>query len=196
MALLIQDGNNKYYAELWERTKFLMYRILQHKCAAMPLPNYISHEDLEQELYFALIAAVTAYNPEKQYKFNTYLNYSVINTLRFVLSTNQKKIQEISYNQPANEDEDSELIDFYEDTAAAGRVTAVEEQDKYNLLWQAINELEPKEKEIIINRFFKNKTIKQLSEQLGYTYSKVQRLENKALLKLRRNKTLQRQYNT
>lgn len=196
MALLIQNGSNKYYAELWERTRLLMYKILQHECAAVPLPNYISHEDLEQELYFALITAVTAYKPEKQYKFNTYLNYSIKNTLRFILSANQKRIQEISYNQPTNEDEDSELIDFYEDTEATERITAVEEIDQYNILRQAINELVPEEKEIIIYRFFKGKTIKQLSEQTGCTYSRIRRLENKALIKLRRNKTLQKQYDT
>lgn len=51
-----------------------------------------------------------------------------------------------------------------------------------------INSLEYRDRDIIVGRFFDNKTLKELSEEFGITQSRVAQLENKALRRLRHPK--------
>lgn len=51
-----------------------------------------------------------------------------------------------------------------------------------------INSLEYRDRDIIVGRFFNNKTLKELSEEFGITQSRVAQLENKALRRLRHPK--------
>lgn len=54
LAIQIQLGHTEHYAELWQNVRRLMYKILHNKISRLELPNYITAEDMEQELYFAL----------------------------------------------------------------------------------------------------------------------------------------------
>lgn len=47
LAIEIQNGHTEYYAVLWENCRRLLFFILHQKATSLPLPNYISPEDLE-----------------------------------------------------------------------------------------------------------------------------------------------------
>lgn len=53
LAIQIQLGHTEHYSELWQNVRRLMYKILHNKISRLELPNYITAEDMEQELYFA-----------------------------------------------------------------------------------------------------------------------------------------------
>jgi RNA polymerase sporulation-specific sigma factor len=49
------------------------------------------------------------------------------------------------------------------------------------MIRKAIRLLEPREKEIILDRYFKNKTQTEIAEELGISQAQVSRLEKNAL---------------
>ena len=115
LAIQIQAGNTQYYSELWQNVHRLMHKILHKKLLRIELPNYLTSEDIEQELYFALCNAVQAYDDTKPYKFTSYLDYHIMNAVRSALPS--KPLKELSYNQTAGEDEETELeVDVEDET--------------------------------------------------------------------------------
>ena len=127
LVIQIQLGHTEHYAELWDNVRKLMYIILHKKMSQLKLPNYLTAEDMQQELYFALCNAVQAFDDTKPYKFNSYLEYHIMNAIRSVLPS--KPLHETSYNQTTGEDEDTELIEFIVDDTAAEKLTAIELTD-------------------------------------------------------------------
>ena len=81
MVILIRQGHKEYYLELWERVQKLISMLIGKKIKNRVLPNDIDSEDLHQCGYFAMLVAVKVYNPDKGYKFNTYLDLHVKNAI-------------------------------------------------------------------------------------------------------------------
>ncbi len=75
---------------------------------------------------------------------------------------------------------DSTLLDYIADQSD-------EEEQLLNkmIVKQIIDELDPIEKEIIIDRFFNNKTQSEIAKKIGYTQVQVSRMEKKILKNIR-----------
>ena len=73
LAIRIQDGETELYTQLWDNTKYLLFRIMRSKLNSAMIPNHITIDDLRQEMYFALCKAVNYYDREKSFLFSTYL---------------------------------------------------------------------------------------------------------------------------
>ena len=56
-----------------------------------------------------------------------------------------------------------------------------ENWSKESMIRKAIKQLEPREKAIILDRYFKNKTQTEIAEELGISQAQVSRLEKNAL---------------
>lgn len=190
LAIKIQCGHSEYYNELWANCRKLLLVILRKKVKDFPLPNYIHQEDLEQEMYFALCKAVQAYDITKPYSFNSYLNYSVMNTLREMLP--DIRIQEISYNQTATDSEgnETEFIDLMADERAAARFENVELTDIQRQVRQAVAELPYKERQAITLHELRGITYSRIAEELGVSTETIKERSHKGLQILRCNKEL------
>jgi len=85
----------------------------------------------------------------------------------------------ISLNEPIYEDESAErqelLVDGVQETLLVDRL----------LLKQLLGELEPREKQIIILRYFRDKTQTEIAGMLGVSQVQVSRLESRIIKKLR-----------
>lgn len=193
MVLLIQQGNKDYYQKLWHNVKKLMSLILNKKLNKISLPNYINREDVEQELYFAMCNAVNAYDKAKGYKFNSYLEYHIMNAIRSILPN--KPLQETSYNISVGEDDNTELMEFIEDENARDKIFQIELTDLQQRTREAVAQLPQSERDIITLYFFKNKTFAQIAEIYGITANAVQQTKNKALRNLRKDRRIQGIYN-
>lgn len=79
LAILIQQGNKELCTQLWERVRKLIVMLIEKYTKNWVLPNDIDKEDLLQCGYFVMLAAVKAYDPNKKYKFSSYLSYHVRN---------------------------------------------------------------------------------------------------------------------
>ena len=189
LALLIQAGHTEHYGELWERCRKLLFAILRQKTKRLCLPNYITADDMEQEMYFALCKAVQAYDDTKPFSFTSYLNYSVMNELRDFLPTNH--LTEYSYNQPIpNDDGESELIDFITDESAPQEYERIELTDLQRITRQAVAELPRRESEAVQLFYFYGMTHKQIAERKGVTVEQIHARKRKGIEILRRNRAL------
>lgn len=193
MAIQIQLGHNEYYSKLWDSVHRLMYKILHSKTNAIPLLNYISKEDLEQEMYFAFCNAIQTYDDTKPYKFNSYLDFHIRNVLRNVFY-GSGKYKESSYNQTVGDNENTELIDLMPDTKAEQYINDIELTDIQQIIRQAVSELPIKEREIITLFYFKGLNYKQISDIKGITLTEATKTKSKGLHILRQNKTVRGLY--
>lgn len=192
LAIQIQAGNTQYYSELWQNVCWLMQKILYKKLSRIELPNYLTSEDMEQELYFALCNAVQSFNDTKPYKFNSYLEYHIMNAIRSALPS--KPLHETSYNQTTGEDEDTELIEFIVDDTAGEKLTAIELTDIQTQTRQAVAELPYNERKAITLYYFKNISNTKLAEVLKTSPYKAKRIVDKGLHILRQNKAIRAIY--
>ena len=192
LAIQIQAGNTQYYSELWQNVRNLMHKILRNKLLRLKLPNYLTSEDMEQELYFALCNAVQAFDDTKPYKFNSYLEYHIMNAIRSVLPS--KPLQEHSYNQTTGEDESTELIEFIVDDTAAEKLHNLELTDIQTQTRQAVAELPYNERKAITLYYFNDLKYKQVGKIMGIDEAKAKKRVQKGLHILRQNKAIRNIY--
>ncbi|MGN0488381.1 MAG: sigma-70 family RNA polymerase sigma factor [Ruminococcus sp.] len=192
MAIQIQLGHKECYAELWKCVQRLMVKILNAKLSHIELPNYISHEDMQQELYFAFCNAVQAYDDTKPYKFTSYLNYQIIGVIRTALP--KRKVQEISYNIACSEDGDCDLIELIEDETAKKKIYDVEITDLQRIVREEVAELPNIQRKIITEIFFYNCNSIELSAKLGVSGARVGQIKKKALNMLSQRERLKDLY--
>lgn len=101
LATAAQEGNNEVMPLLWEKNERLVKLIMFKHLNKRKLPPCIDEEDILQCGYFALLAAVKAYK-SGEYKFTTYLNYSIQNAVNECIDgrkRNPDNQREVSYNQ-------------------------------------------------------------------------------------------------
>ncbi len=188
LAIQIQLGHTEHYAELWGRVKRLMHKILYAKLSRIDLPNYLDREDMEQELYFALCKAVQAYDDTKPYKFTSYLEYQVMNSICSALP--RKPLKEYLYNQTAGDDEDTELLEFIEDETAGLEMQDIELTDIQTKVRQAVAELTKRERSVVSLYYFDSQSLAQIAEKLSVSPEMVRNIKNKGLRILRQNKAV------
>lgn len=193
LVLKIQQGEQQYYNQLWDNTRKLLYRILNRELHKRTLPNYMTSEDLEQELYFALCKAVGWYNPDKGYKFTSYLNYAVKNMLASVIPLHP--IQETSYNEPMFEDDHNpvEMIDYIPDSknGIEDKIDEIQSNEISETVRAAVSLLPINEKAAVYAHYLQNRTYISIAEQAGCSIELIRQRTNNGLRKLRKNKTLQ-----
>ena len=189
LAIQIQLGHTEHYGELWAKCRKLLFMLLRQRVSGLRLPNYITPDDLEQEMYFALCRAVQAYDDTKPFSFTSYLNYSVTNVLRDFLPA--KLMPEYSYNQTIpNDDGESELIDFIADESAPIGHERIELTDLQRITRQAVAELPSREREAVRLYYLSGLTYKQIAECAGVSVEMIHARKNKGIKILRRNRAL------
>lgn len=199
LAEFIQQGGNDELAPLlWDKTHDLIYMIMSRYwklCGETFKRHGLELEDLRQESYNALLFAVKQYDREKPYKFTTYLNYAVKNTIRGLLSNKSDTLNQsgaMSLEQPISEDKDGGVLllgDTIEDETAVQEYERIDRLDEFKPLHEAVDGLPDTERNVIQMRFFEGLTLKKAAERLGLSYQRVKQIESNALMLLRRGKT-------
>lgn len=203
LAVQIQLGATSLYAELWERVKKLMTKILlemlrKYRTAKgqYKLPNCIEVKDLIQELYFALCKTVQAYDDTKPYKFNTYLEYHIKGVIRSNIKS--KAAAEISYNITVGEDGETELLDFIADNIAdstkAKDFERVELNDLQQEVRQAVARLPEDIAEVIRLHYLQGVSYQSIAELCGCSHQLIAEKGRKGLQLLRKDKNLRVYY--
>ena len=146
-------------------------------------------EDLFQIGIFGLMKVVDTFNLDKNFTFSTYASKCINNEILMFLRKGEKILKEVSFNEPVNCKEGSELV--LEDVLADDS----KELDEDIILKELIIEVRKKvelldglEKEIIklYFGFYDNKCYSQqeIADMLGFSRSYVSRLKHKAFAKL------------
>jgi RNA polymerase sporulation-specific sigma factor len=152
----------------------------------------IGIEDLISIGTIGLIKAVNTFSPGKNIKLATYASRCIENEiLMYLRKTNQYKY-EISIDEPLNIDWDgnelllSDVLGTENDVVNWG----IENQVERNLLLDAIASLNPRERQIMEMRYglnnHKEKTQKQVADEIGISQSYISRLEKRIIKRLRK----------
>ena len=153
----------------------------------------INIEDLFSIGAIGLIKAVQTYNFDKKIKLATYASRCIENEILMQLRMTSKLKAEVSLDEPLNSDSDGNEL-LLEDILCSETESVSKEMDKSaerQVLWNIINKLNSREKEIMVLRFGlegkEEKTQKEVADYLGISQSYISRIEKKILVKMRKD---------
>ena len=149
-------------------------------------------DDLTSIGTMGLIKAVRSFVPSKNIKFATYASRCVENEILMYLRKRSNKNIDISMDEALSTDSDGNelnLIDvLYTDENEISKNMELE-SDK-NIIWQSLDRLNSREREIMIMRFGldgkREKTQKEVADIIGISQSYISRLEKRILKKLKK----------
>ncbi len=149
-------------------------------------------EDLISIGTIGLIKAVKTFCPDRNIKLATYASRCIENEILMHLRKVSSKRNEISIDEPLNQDPDgnelllSDVLGSDGDEIGRG----IEQEDERHQLNGFVNGLPPREKQIMQMRFGMNGypeyTQKQVADTLGISQSYISRLEKRIIVKLKK----------
>lgn len=150
-------------------------------------------EDLISIGAIGLIKAVGTYKFDKKIKLATYASRCIENEILMQLRKTTKLKAEVSLDEPLSGDGDgNELLledILYDEEQNLGK--DMERSSEQQMLWEIINKLGQREKEIMIMRFGllggEEKTQKEVADELGISQSYISRIEKKILDKMKKD---------
>jgi len=152
----------------------------------------INIEDLISIGTIGLIKAVGTYRIDKKIKLATYASRCVENEILMYLRKNANRKGEISFDEPLNTDWDGNelLLSDILGTEADVVMRPIEEDVDRSLLASALKKLSCRERQIITLRFGlqggKERTQKEVADQLGISQSYISRLEKRIIQRLKK----------
>ncbi len=151
----------------------------------------IGLEDLISIGTIGLIKAVNTFSVSKNIKLATYASRCIENEILMYLRKTSQYRCEISIDEPLNVDWDgnelllSDVLGTEPDIVS----TRIESEEETRLLYEAIDRLSPREQQIMEMRFGlrgrKEKTQKEVADEIGISQSYISRLEKRILKQLR-----------
>jgi len=148
-------------------------------------------EDLISIGSIGLIKSVMTYNKNKNIKLATYASRCIENEILMFLRKNGKVRAEVSFDEPLNIDWDGNelLLSDILGTDENIIMKDLEEDEERKILYQAVDKLSKREKEIITLRFglygHEELTQKEVAELMGISQSYISRLEKKIIDKMK-----------
>lgn len=152
----------------------------------------INLEDLISIGTIGLIKAISTYRRDKNIKLATYASRCIENEILMYIRKIANQKAEVSLDEPINMDYDgnelllSDILGTDEDMI----LRPMEEDVDLRLLRQAVDELPPREKEIVLMRYglqgYQELTQKEVAEKLGISQSYISRLEKRIMLRLKK----------
>ena len=152
----------------------------------------VNLEDLISIGTIGLIKAVGTYQPAKSIKLATYASRCIENEILMYLRKIAAQKSELSFDEPLNTDWDGNelLLSDVLGTESDLVMRPIEADVDRQLLRQALERLEPREKQIITLRFGldgrQERTQKEVADQLGISQSYISRLEKRIIARLKK----------
>ena len=149
-------------------------------------------EDLASIGTIGLIKAINSYKSDKNIKLATYASRCIENEILMYIRKSSNRHTEISIDEPLNTDWDgnelllSDVLGTDEDAVYKN----IEEIEDRKIIADAIAKLNKREQLIVNMRFglngFKEKTQKEVADELGISQSYISRLEKKIMKRLKK----------
>lgn len=153
----------------------------------------INIEDLISIGTIGLIKAVNTFKPDKKIKLATYASRCIENEILMHLRKTVNQKNEVSIDEPLNVDWDGNELLLSDILGSDSDVVNkdIELKDEKNILLNVVNQLNERERQIMIMRFglgdTKEYTQKQVADALGISQSYISRLEKKIIEKLKKD---------
>ncbi len=199
LAERAKAGDTAALMKLWESVRRLCFWIAGRYGNMLAWAG-LDSEDVAQELFLAFYAALTAFNPESGYQFNTFLTYHIQNALRAALDIRDgKRLPPVplSLDEPLGELEDGDtrgslVPDPDAEQAFEDAETRIWNERLHNALEQCLDTLEEKQAKVIRGTYYEGLTAEETGKLLNVSASKATQLKQAGLRKLRQGKNLSR----
>ena len=151
-----------------------------------------SVEDLISIGTIGLIKAINTFCPERNIKLATYASRCIENEILMYLRKCSSLRNEISLDEPLNVDWDGNELLLSDILGSDGDEVGrkIEQEDERYLLKRFVNDLPPREKQIMQMRFgfggYREYTQNEVAETLGISQSHISRLEKRIIVKLKK----------
>ena len=148
-------------------------------------------EDLVSIGTIGLMKAVRTFNPDKNIKLATYASRCIENEILMYLRKASNSKVEMSFDEPLSVDWDGNELTLRDVLGSEPDEISeeIEYEDEKRLLRYIVAHLNPKEKDIMYERFGLDgrevQTQKQLADKMGISQSYISRLEKRILNKIR-----------
>ncbi len=152
----------------------------------------VNIEDLISIGTIGLIKAIGTFNPDKKIKLATYASRCIENEILMFLRKKSSHRAEISIDEPLNTDWDGNELLLSDVLGTDGEevIKPIEDDVERQLLMEAVDRLDERERSIILMRFglegYEELTQKEVADLLGISQSYISRLEKRIILRLRR----------
>ena len=166
-------------------------RLVVYICKKFTGTN-VDMEDLIGVGSIGLIKAVNSFKLDKNIKLATYASRCIENEILMHLRKTSRLKAEVSLDEPLTVDGDGNELVLGDILSEEGDSVSknIEKSTEKKLLWQCLNKLSTKEKEIMILRFGLGKegekTQKEVADSLGISQSYISRIEKKIVGKLKK----------
>ena len=195
LVVLIQQGRADLYAELWEQVKaFVALRAAAFYFATEGRGG-VEIDDLIQSGYLALVEAVPLYDPSRECRFLTILNYRLKAAFAVAAGIKTSKRDMLDYcaelDAPVGaDDSDGTLLDFIPDPRdlMSSAEEAIYRQQLHDVLEKAISTLPDKEASTLRRYFWDGLTLDEIGGELGASREYARQLKERGLLTLKRQK--------
>lgn len=172
-------------------------KLIEHnlRLVAHIAKKYSNNNDLDDLISIGtigLIKGVDTFSLDKGVKITTYCARCIENEILMYFRKNNKYTKDVSINETIGYDKDGNEIAIQDllKTEDTDFCDDIDLKDNIKLLYKYLDVLNPREREIIINRYGLNNknelTQKKISHKLGISRSYVSRIEKRALTKLLR----------
>ena len=149
-------------------------------------------EDLVSIGTIGLIKAINSYKSDKNIKLATYASRCIENEILMYIRKSSNRHVEISIDEPLNTDWDgnelllSDILGTEEDEVYRN----IEEKEDKKIIADAVSKLNKREQKIVNMRFglngYREKTQKEVADELGISQSYISRLEKKIMKRLKK----------
>ena len=152
----------------------------------------VNIEDLISIGTIGLIKAIGTFDPGKKIKLATYASRCIENEILMFLRKRSSHRVEVSIDEPLNTDWDGNELLLSDVLGTDGEevIKPIEEDVERQLLMEAVDRLDERERSIILMRFglegYEELTQKEVADLLGISQSYISRLEKRIILRLRR----------
>ena len=152
----------------------------------------VNIEDLISIGTIGLIKAIGTFNPDKNIKLATYASRCIENEILMFLRKKSAHRTEVSIDEPLNTDWDGNELLLSDVLGTDGEevIKPIEDDVEKQLLMEAIQRLDERERSIILMRFgldgYEELTQKEVADLLGISQSYISRLEKRIILRLKR----------
>ena len=194
---LSKEEETKYVLKSMEGDKFAKDKLIEHNLRLVVFLSKkyentgIDLEDLVSIGSVGLIKGVNTYKLDKNIKLATYASRCIDNEILMFLRKNKKRRGEISfednlsYDSEGNELHLEDVLGTEPDIVTKG----LEKEIEKSLLYQEINKLSPRDKQIMILRYglfnTEELTQKDVAKLLGISQSYISRIEKKVISRLK-----------
>lgn len=199
LAARIKAGEKSLLPMLWGECRGTVVIMAAKYRSIIEQNAFVDMEDFIQCGYFAMLEAVAAYNPEKGYKFTSYMTFKYKKQIYEMFGNVREGDKRIfpaaasSLNITLeNDGHETELLEMLEDKSAGSIESDYEKKELQQIVRAAVGKLPERERYVIQEIYFNGRAKTEIADGQRYKDQfAVTRTEDKAMYILRKDQSLQ-----